>query len=190
MKKTLLILFLFLFSGCSMNQLMLWTELNTVTVLKQTRYTKHYRAYFERKGLKSIRNGKRYLFFYNRKSKDLAVLLHPKGSYKLYNITHPSLLPTTVHADKKHGYYHMLRILRKKGFRPATPSRYGFSTSVALRKYKGVKTYRIDTIDYRRLISLYKEAIRHYDASRIRRSSAHLPAHFVASYYQRYLAKA
>jgi hypothetical protein len=189
MKKVLL-LFLFLFSGCSVNQLMLWTELNKVEVLKQTPYMKHYRVYFQRDTLKPIRNGKRYLWFYNRKTKDLAILLHPKGSYKLYNITHPVLIATTIPADRRHGYYHLLRTLKSKGFRRATPSAYGFSTSIVPRRYKGVKTYRVDVKDYRRLIAQYKLAIRTYNAKWIRNIKTKLPAGLIRTYYQKYQAKA
>jgi hypothetical protein len=190
MKKTLLILFIFLFGGCSLDQVMLWTGLNRVAVVKQTPYMKQYRVYFERNGLKPVRHGKRYLFFYNRKSKDLAILFHPAGSYKLYNITHPSLLPTIVRSDRKHGYRTMLRTLRKKGFRPANPSQYGFFASVSLRRHKGVKTYRVDIKDYRRLIAVYKHAIRTYDAGKIRRVRAKLPLSLIQNYYTRYQSKA
>jgi len=190
MKKILLVLFTVLFSGCSMNELMLWTELNKVTVVKQTPYTKHYRVYFQRDNLKPIRHGKKYLFFYHHKSGDLAILFHPKGYYKLYNITHPSLLPTTIKADRRHGYYYMLKQLKKKGFRLASPSKHGYSVSVSLRRYKGAKTYKVDVIDYRRLISRYKLAIRTYNAKKIRYAKAKLPLNYIRSYYERYKAKA
>jgi len=190
MKKTLFVLFIFLFSGCSMDRLVLWSKLDKVELVKQTSYTKHYRAYFQREHLKPIRHGKKYLFFYNRQTKDLAVLLHPGKSYKLYNITHPSLIATTIRTDRKHGYYHMLRTLRKRGFRPASPSKYGFTVSVAPRRYKDVKTYRIDVKDYRRLIARYKYAIRTYNAKKVKYIKSRLPLGFIRSYYMKYQAKA
>jgi hypothetical protein len=190
MKKILLVLFTVLFSGCSMNELLLLTGLNKVAVIKQTPYITHYRVYFQRDHLKPIRHGKKYLFFYHKKSGDLAILFHPSGSYKLYNITHASLLPTVIRADRKHGYYSMLKKLKKKGFHPASPSRYGFDVSVSLRRYKGVRTYRIDVKDYRRLITQYKYAIRTYNAKKITRIKTRLPYSFVHSYYERYKAKA
>jgi len=190
MKKILLVLFTVLFGGCSMNELLLWTELNKVSVIKRTSYITHYRVYFQRDHLKPIRHGKKYLFFYHKKSGDIAILFHPSGSYKLYNITHQTILPTIIRADKKHGYYSMLRALKKKGFRLASPSRHGFVVSVSLRRYKGIKTYRVDVKDYRKLIARYKYAIRTYDAKKINRIKTHLPYSFIRSYFERYLAKA
>lgn len=190
MKKILLVLFTLFFSGCSMNEMLLWTKLNKVAVIKQTSYTTHYRAYFQRDYLKPIRHGKKYLFFYHKKSGDLAILFHPAGSYKLYNITHQTLLPTVIRADRTHGYYAMLRALKKKGFRLASPSRHGFDVSVSLRRYKGVRTYRVDVKDYRKLIARYKYAIRTYDAKKIRKIRTKLPYSFIRSYFERYQTKA
>ena len=190
MKKLILFLFLFLFNGCSVNNLMTWIKLDRVEQVSHNAYMTHYRAYFQRDELRTIRHGKKYLFFYNKKKGDLAILLRDKQHYKLYSITHPSPLNTYLPSDRKHGYYATIKALKKRGYRLASPSTYGFTYSVQAQRYKGVRTYRVDVKDYRKLISLYKKAIRNYNAKYVRHIRTKLPSHFIRSYYNRYKAKA
>jgi hypothetical protein len=188
-RKILLLLSLFFFTGCSLESLTAWRELDKVQVVKNSTYYKHYRAYFQRTDLLPIRHGKKYLFFYNRHTKDLAILLHPKHKYLLYSFSHPGTV-IRLSASRRHSYTHVLRALKKKGYRQTSPLSIGFITQVSLRKYKKIKTLRVDVKDYRRLLNLYKKAIRTYDASKIKRIKTRLPKILISRYYKKYKAQA
>ena len=189
MQKILIFLFLFFLSGCSIDSLMVWGELNKVHVVKSTSYVKHYRAYFQRSHLHTIHHGRKYLYFYNKRTKDLAIVLHPNGKYILYSFSHPNLT-INIRSSRKHGYYHMVKVLRHKGYRIATPHTLGYTTHIALRKYKKVKTYRVEVRDYRHLQNLYRKAIKNYDASGIQKIRTRLPKRLIKNYYHTYKAQA
>jgi len=185
MHKILIFLFIFLLSGCSIDTLMVWGEIDKVHIVKRTSYLKHYRAYFQRNTLKAIRHGKKYLYFYNKRTKDLAILLHPKNRYILYSFSHPNLT-IKIRADRKHGYYYMIKTLRHKGYRLTSPTSIGYTAHVSLRRYKGVKTYLVEVKDYQYLQSLYQKAIRNYDASLIEKIGTKLPKSLIDTYYKKY----
>ena len=189
MQKILIFLFLFLLSGCSINSLMVWGEIDKVHVVKHTTYVNYSRAYFQRTHLHTIRHGKKYLYFYNKKTKDLAILLHPKNRYILYSFSHPDLT-IKIHADRRHGYYHMIKVLKRKGYRITSPHTVGYTTNVSLRKYKKVKTYLVEAKAYQHLQNLYRKAIKNYDATEIKKIRTPLPKVLIATYYQTYKAKA
>ncbi|OQX50516.1 MAG: hypothetical protein B5M46_00180 [Epsilonproteobacteria bacterium 4484_20] len=190
MQKIFIFLLLFLLSGCSVNDLMVWGEINKVQVVKQNAYVKHYRAYFKRDHLQPIRNGKRYLYFYNKRTEDLAILLHPGNRYLLYSFSHPHLV-IKIPSDRKHGYYHMLKVLKRKGYyRIVSPHTAGYTAHVSLRRYKKVRTYLVEVKDYRHLQNLYREAIRTYDAKKIEKIKTKLPNILIGSYYEKYKAQA
>jgi len=189
MQKILIFLFLFFLSGCSIDSLMVWGELNKVHVVKSTSYVKHYRAYFQRSHLHTIHHGRKYLYFYNKRTKDLAIVLHPNGKYILYSFSHPNLT-INIPSSRKHGYYHMVKVLRHKGYRVANPHTLGYTTHIALRKYKKVKTYLVEVRDYRHLQNLYRKAIKNYDASGIQKIRTRLPKTLIKNYYQTYKAQA
>ncbi|BAF73181.1 hypothetical protein SUN_2241 [Sulfurovum sp. NBC37-1] len=189
MWKILIFLFLFLLSGCSINSLTMWGELDKVHVVKSTPYVKHYRAYFQRTDLHTIQKSKKYLFFYNKHTKDLAILLHPTYKYVLYSFSHPNLV-IKINSDRKHGYRHMLKILKRKGYRVISPHSVGYTTHIALRRYKKVKTILVEVKDYQHLQSLYKKAIRTYNAKGIKHIQTRLPKVLIDSYYTKYKAQA
>jgi len=189
MQKILIFLFIFLLSGCSIDGLVVWGELNKVHIVKSTSYVKHYRAYFQRTHLHTISHGKKYLYFYNKRTKDLAILLHPDGKYVLYSFSHPNLT-IKIRSNHKHGYYHMLKVLKRKGYRVANPHTLGYTTHIALRKYKKVKTYLVEVKDYRHLQSLYRKAIKSYDATGVKKIRTQLPKVLINTYYQKYKAQA
>jgi len=189
MKKILIFLFLFLFSGCSIDGLVIFGEINKVHLVRQSSYVKHYRAYFQRTYLKPIRHGKKYLYFYNRRSKDLAILLHPKNRYVLYSFSHPNTV-IKIRSDKKHGYYHMIKVLKRKGYRITSPHAVGYTANISLRRYKKVKTFMVDVKDYQHLQNLYKEAIRTYNAKKVKKIKTKLPKVLIDSYYKKYKARA
>jgi hypothetical protein len=164
---------------------MVWGEIDKVHVVKRTPYLKHYRAYFQRTSLRPIRHGKKYLYFYNQRTKDLAILLHPKNRYILYSFSHPDLT-IKIRADRKHGYYHMIKRLKQKGYRPTSPKSVGYTTHVSLRRYKKVKTYLVEVKDYQRLQNLYKKAIKNYDASIVEKIRTKLPKTLIDTYYKTY----
>jgi len=189
MRKILIALSMFLISGCSIDGLVVWGEVNKVQVVKQNAYIKHYRAYFQRSHLQSIRHGKRYLFLYNKKTKDLAILLHPKNKYILYSFSHPNLV-IKIRADRKHGYYHMIKVLKRKGYRITSPRSVGYTANVSLRRYKKVKTYLVEVRNYQHLQDMYKQAIKTYDATKIKRIRTRLPKVLIEPYYKKYKAQA
>ena len=189
MQKIFIFLFLFLFSGCSVNSLILWDELDKVKVVKQNTYIKHYRAYFQRSHLQSIRHGKKYLYFYNKRSKDLAILLHPKNKYVLYSFSHPHVV-IKIRSDRKHGYYHMIKMLKRKGYRVTSPHSVGYTAKVSLRRYKKVKTLLVEVKNYQYLQSLYRKAIKTYNAKGIKNIRTRLPKALIESYYKKYRTQA
>ena len=189
MRKILIALSIFLISGCSIDGLIVWGEVNKVQVVKQNAYVKQYRAYFHRTPLQSIRHGKKYLFLYNRKTHDLAILLHPKNRYVLYSFSHPNLV-IKIRSDRKHGYYHMIKVLKQKGYRITSPHAVGYTTHISLRRYKKVKTYLVEVKNYQNLQKLYRKAIRTYDAAKIKKIKTRLPKVLIASYYEKYKAQA
>ncbi len=190
MQKILLILLFFLFTGCSLNNPFLRGEIDKVYVVKHSTYLKEHRAYFAREDLRPIKNGKKHLCLYNKKKKDLAILLHPKNQYKLYSLSFPDKKEITFNVRRNTRYTTVLRKLRRKGYYPINPEKLGYITSTALRRYKGVKTLLVEVKDYSRLLTLYKEAIRTYDAKKIQSIKTRLPKHFIASYYEKYRKRA
>ena len=189
MQKILLVLFIFLISGCSIDGLIVWGEINKVQVVKQNTYIKHYRAYFQRTHLQSIRHGKKYLYFYNKKTRDLAILLHPKNKYMLYSFSHPNTV-IKIPSDRKHGYYHMIKVLKRKGYRITSPHAVGYTVKISLRRYKKVKTLLVEVKNYQYLQDVYKKAIKTYNAGKIRNIKTRLPKVLIESYYKRYKARA
>jgi len=167
----------------------MWGELDKVHVVKSNSYVKYYRAYFQRSHLQTIQKGQKYLFFYNKQTKDLAILLHPKNKYVLYSFSHPNLV-IKINSDRKHGYRHMLKVLKRKGYRVTSPHSVGYTTHIALRRYKKVKTILVEVKDYQHLQSLYKKAIRTYNAKGIKHIKTRLPKVLIDSYFTKYKAQA
>ena len=189
MQKMLIFLFLFFLNGCSINNLSTWSEIDKVHIVKRSSYVKHYRAYFQRKHLYTIRNGKKYLYFYNKRTKDLAILLHTKNKYVLYSFSHPGRV-IKIYSGRKHGYQYMLKELKHKGYRVTSPHAVGYTTHVALRRYKKIKTLLVEVKDYKQLQNIYKKAIKTYDAQEIRHIKTKLPKVLINSYYIKYKAQA
>ena len=186
-RKILLSIFaLFTLSGCSLDSLIALTKVDRVQKIKHTSSMKHYRAYFKRDQLRSIKRGKKYLYFYNAKKKDFAILLRRKNQYILYSIYHAHNVIARINGTKKTRYYHIARMLRKKGYRPTSPASVGSTASMRFRRYQGIKTLRMDVRDYRALQSKYKRAIRNYNSSTLRRVKTYLPKHLILAYYNRY----
>jgi hypothetical protein len=189
MQKKFIFLLLFLFSGCSIDNFIVFGEINKVNIVQQSKYMKHYRAYFHRTHLHSITHGKKYLYFYNKRSKDFAILLHPKNKYILYSFSHPGS-NIKIRSDRKHGYRNMIKVLRHKGYRRTSPHRVGYTTKVSLRRYKKIKTLLIEVKNYQYLQNLYKKAIKTYNAKKIKNIKTKLPKVLIESYYKTYKAKA
>lgn len=186
MQKVLLLLFIFLFHGCNLNTLFLGGEIDKVMVVKYTPYMKHHRAYFTRTHLKNIR-GRKYLFLHNPTNNDLAVLFHYQNKYMLYNMSQPERKPLVSYTHSKSRLEDVLKSFKHKGYVPIhSLSSIGYTTSVAKRLYKGIKTLLIETRDYRRLQSLYKKAIKGYDAQSIRYIKTKLPKPLIYPYYRYY----
>ncbi|HFU77511.1 MAG TPA: hypothetical protein ENK90_00950 [Epsilonproteobacteria bacterium] len=191
MQKLILLLFFFLLNGCTFNNLFIGGEIDKVTVVKYTPYMKHHRAYFSRTQLKTMRDGKKYLFLYNAKNNDVGVLLHRKSQYVLYNMSNPDQQPMAVNANKKTKYWHALKSFKHKGFkRIKSLASVGYTASVSHKRYKGRKTLLIETKEYSRLLKLYKKAIKTYNASRIKNIKTKLPKSLIYSYYKQYEKRA
>jgi len=187
MRTVVLFLFFFLLSGCSLKNLSVEEEIDKVTVVQYTPYMKHHRAYFTRAELQIIKDDKKYLYLYNAKEKDLGILLHRKNQYILYNLSKPEQQALAINASPKTKYTHALKSFKRKGFNTITSlDAVGYTASVSLRRYKGVKTLLVEIQEYSRLQNLYKQAIKTYNANKIKNIKTKLPKQFVYDYYKRY----
>ena len=187
MKKALLLSLFLLLNGCSFESILALGEVDKVEVVKKNPSVSHYRAYFTRSQLKPIRKNQKYLYFYNKKKKDLAILLHRYDNYYLYSLYHPKIQTKVMHGTS---YYKIKKTLRKKGYTLSYPTLVGATSKVALRRYKGIKTLLVEVHDYSRLQAKYRQAIKTYDASKIKNLKTKLPHALIASYYDNYLQKA
>jgi hypothetical protein len=187
----ILLLFFLLLNGCSLNNPFLEDEVDTVTVVKYTPYMKHHRAYFSRGQLKTLSNGKKYLYLYHAKTNEIAVLLHRKNQYVLYNMSKPKQQPYTMNVTSKTKYWQVLKGFERKGFKIIKSlASVGYTASVSRKKYKGLKTILIETQEYSRLQTLYKKAIKTYNASKIKNIKTRLPKSLISSYYDQYKKRA
>ena len=189
MKKALLLALFFLLNGCSYESLLALGEVDKVEVVKKNASVSHYRAYFTRTQLKPIKNRQKYLYFFNKQEKDLAILLHRYDDYYLYSIYHPKQQTVLINSSKKTSFNKIKRILHKKGYTPIIPTHIAATTKVALRRYKGIKTLLVEVHDYSRLQAKYKNAIQNYDANKIKNLKTKLPHRLISSYYNIYLQK-
>jgi hypothetical protein len=188
--KIVLLAFTLLFGGCSFESLSALNEVDKVQLVKRNASMKLYRAYFVRTDLKPVRKHQKYLFFYNARKEELAILLHPGWRYKLYSITRPHKVIVTINAGKRKGYRHVSRVLARKGYHRVSLSRIGFTSRTALRRYKGFKTLMVEVRDYRHLLHIYRKAIRNYDASLIGSVRGRVPGSLISPYLHRYEKKA
>jgi len=160
-------------------------------VVKYSPYKKHHRAYFSRGQLKTINGSKKYRYLYNAKTNDLAVLLHRKNQYVLYNMSNPKQQPYAVNITAKTKYLQALKSFKRKGFkRIKSLASVGYTASVSRKRYKGIKTILIETQEYSRLQALYKKAIRTYNASKVKNIKTRLPNSLISSYYKQYKKRA
>ena len=189
MQKILLLLFFFLLNSCTLNSPFLVGEVDKVYVVKHDSYVKHHRAYFTRENIKPIQNGRKYLYLYHAKGKDLAILLHRKNKYQLYSLTYPDkkVLIFKTHKAKDRT---ILKNLRRKGYHPVSPATIGYTSRVSMQRYKGLKTLLVEVDDYSRLQNMYKKAIRTYNAQNIKHIKTKLPKELISSYYKQYHKRA
>ena len=191
MRIVVLSLFFLLFSGCSLNNLSVAGELNKVTVVQYAPYMKHHRAYFTRIDLQTIKDDQQYLYLYNEKKNDLGILFHRKDQYILYSLSKPEQQALAMNVNPKTTYKYVLKSFKRKGFVPiASVDTVGYTVSVAPRRYKGVKTLLVEIQDYSHLQNLYKQAIKTYNADKIKNIKTKLPKHLVHDDYKRYEKRA
>jgi hypothetical protein len=188
--RIVLLAFIVLLGGCSFESLSALNEVDKVQLVKRNTSMKLYRAYFVRTNLKPVRKHQKYLFFYNKKREELAILLHSGWRYKLYSITYPHKVITTVNANKKKKYRYVISTLARKGYHQVSLSQIGFTSRTAMRRYKGFKTLMVEVRDYRHLLHIYQKAIRNYDASLIKSVKGRIPRNLISSYLHRYEKKA
>jgi len=189
-QKALLLSLLLLLNSCSLDSLIALGEVDKVQVVKKNSSLAHYRAYFTRTQLKPIKNNQKYLYFYNKEKKDLAVLLHRYNHYILYSLYHPEMPHITFKAEKNTRYSHIKKMLKKHGYVLSSPHAVGATSKVGLRKYKGIKTLLIEIKDYSALQEKYQKAIRSYDASSILKIKTRLPHVLIDNYFKTYQKKA
>jgi len=190
MKKALLLSLFLMLNSCSFESILALGEVDKVQVVSKNASVSHYRAYFTRTQLKPIQNNHKYLYFYNKKKKDLAILLHRYDKYYLYSLYHPKQSTIVINASKKMRYRAVERSLKKKGYRVTRPSSVAATSKVALRRYKGIKTLLVEIKDYHALQTKYKTAIKSYDATKIKSIKTKLPHTFIDAYYNQYAKKA
>jgi len=190
MQKTLLLLFFFLLNGCSLNSILALGEVDKVQIVKQNTYLSYYRAYFTRTQLKPIKKNQKYLYFYNKKKKDLALLLHSYNKYYLYSLYHPATSKITINTHKRTQYKDIVRALKHQGYIASSPHAVGATSKVALRRYKGIKTLLVEIKDYSTLQKKYQTAIKTYDASKVENIKTLLPHTLIANYFDSYQKQA
>ena len=190
MQNILLILFFFLLNGCALNRPFSVDEIDKVYVVKHAPYVKYYKAYFTRTNLKPMQNGKKYLYLYHAKEKDLAILLHRKDQYRLYSLSHPDKKEIIFNASHKTKYHTVLKHLERKGYRLTSPATVGYTSRVSFQQYKGLKTLSVEVEDYSHLQNMYKEAIKTYNAKNIEPIKTKLPKELISSYFKQYHKRA
>ena len=190
LKKTLLLSLFLLLNGCSLNSPTALGEVDKVQVVSKNSSVSHYRAYFVRTQLKPIRDNQKYLYFYNKKKKDLAILLHKNDYYILYSLFHPEASKITIRAHKKTRYSAIEKVLEKQGYHPSSPQDAGATSLVGLRLYKEIKTLLVEVKDYSALQVKYQKAIKSYNAASIQHIKTKLPHSLISGYYDRYYKKA
>jgi len=165
-------------------------EVNQVTVVNYTSYKKHHRAYFTRDGLLPIYR-KKYLYLYKKKSNDLAILLHRKNKYLLYSMSKPNEEPYKMKVTSKTTLSQVLKGFAKHGYVPISSlANRGYVSSVSYKKYKGFKTLLVETKKYSHLQKLYRNAIKSYNARKVRYIKTKLPKQLIRNYYQFYKKRA
>ena len=190
MKKALLLSLFLLLNGCSFESILALGEVDKVQVVSKNASVSHYRAYFTRTQLKPIKKNQKYLYFYNKKKKDLAILLHRYDKYYLYSLYHPKQSKIVINTNKKTRYRDIKKVLKRKGYRETIPSSVAATSKVALRRYKGIKTLLVEIKDYSALQAKYKTAIKTYNAQKIKHIKTKLPHTFIDDYYKQYAKKA
>ena len=189
-QKIILFLLLLLFQGCSLKSLIIEDEVNQVTVVNYTSYKKHHRAYFTRDDLLPIYE-KKYLYLYKKKNNDLAILLHRKNKYLLYSMSTPNQEPYKMRVTSKTTLSQVLKGFAKHGYLPISSlANKGYVSSVSYKKYKGFKTLLVETKKYSRLQQLYRNAIKSYNARKVRYIKTQLPKQLIQNYYQFYKKRA
>ena len=187
MKKILLFLSLILLSGCSFTNPFLKEKINKVTLVTHNPYMKHHIAFLARDGLKIIKNNKKYIYLYNARKHELAVLLHKKNTFFLYAISTAEQNVHSLFITYRTKYTYALKHFKTKGYYPiASPASKGFLVKVSPRILNRVRTFLFDVKEYTRLLALYKKSIRSYDASRIKYIKTTLPSSLVYAYYKYY----
>jgi len=191
MQKIIVFLFLILLQGCSFNNLFTHGEIDKVTVVKYTPHMKQHRAFLSRSNLKTLKNGKKYLYLYHKRYNDLAVLVKRNNTFLLYTLSNPKQHIYSLHVRQNKNYNYALKHFKKMGYRTVTSSsKKGFLLTVSRKRYKGVKTLLFDIKDYTHLLKLYKKSIRTYNANRIRNIKTTLPKSLIVPYYKYYEKKA
>ena len=190
LKKALLLSLFLLLNGCSFYNLEALGEVDKVQVVSKNASVSQYRAYFVRTQLKRIKNDQKYLYFYNKKKKDLAILLHKKNYYILHSLFHPEASKITIRAHKKTHYSAIEKVLQKRGYDLSSPEDAGARSFVALRRYKGIKTLLVEVKDYSALQIKYQKAIKSYNAASIQHIKTKLPHPLISGYYDRYYKRA
>ena len=190
MRNIVLAFILFFVSGCSLNQLLLSEEIDKVNVVKYQKYLKYHRAYFKRDNLQFITRKNKYIFLYHPKKNTLGILLYRHNTYTLYNFTNPDTVNITLTSKKALPYKKLLKHFSLSGYKPANLSHLGYSSKIALRRYKGVKTLMVEIKDYRQLKQAYEKAIRNYQSKSIMSIKTHLPKKLIYAYFTKYENKA
>ena len=190
MRNIVLAFMLFFLSGCSVNNLLLSEEIDTIHIVKYQKYFKQHRAYFKRDNLQLVTPNSKYLFLYHAKKHAIGILLERQNTYILYNFTKEGSANITLSPKKKMSYKNVLNKFSHIGYRPANMTKLGYSAKVAFRQYKGIKTRMVEIKDYRNLKQRYEKAIRTYQSNGIMSIKTHLPKKFIYSYFKYYQAQA
>jgi len=187
MVKIIVFFFLIFLHGCSLNNLFLNEEIDKVTVVSYTSYVKHHRAFISRSNLKILKNGKKYLYLYKKKTNDIAVLVQRRNTFFLYTLSNPRQKVHSLYVPKKRKYRYAVKYFKSMGYKTiSSPSTNGFILTVSHKRYKNIKTLLFESKDYTRLLKLYQKAISRYNSNKIKNIKTQLPKSLIFAYYKRY----
>ncbi len=187
MVKIIVFFFLILLHGCSLNNLFLNEEIDKVTVVSYTSYVKHHRAFISRSNLEILKNGKKYLYLYKKKTNDIAVLVQRRNTFFLYTLSDHRQKVHSLYVLKKRKYRYAVKYFKSMGYKTiSSPSTKGFVIEVSYKRYKNIKTLLFESKDYTRLVKLYQRAISEYNSNIIKTIKTQLPKSLILNYYRRY----
>ena len=156
-----LTMLVFLLGGCQIPDFTAAFKLNTFHIVSYGNDVRHYRAYFLRKNLTFLPNGRRTLLAVHTKTQSPAIVIRRKGYDEVYDMATYRHIAFREKASKHRTLRTLQRFLARRGYRIVNTRNFGVHLTTGPRKYRGYKTWLIDLKDYSRLKRRYLQALRH-----------------------------